>query len=220
MSDAVLLKAEKRETKGSSEARRLRRSGGLPAVVCRKSGRSESVKLNQHDFEVMLHHHASEHLLVKLSVDGGAELNVLMQDVQHHPLTGLPQHIDFVEVSMDETIVVEIPVEFVGEPAGVKQGGVLDAVMHSLEVECLPGDLMEKIEVDVSALGINDMLNVGDVKLDPSKYTLITDGALGLVHVTPPRTEEEEAAEEGAEAATEPEVIGAADKEEEGEEAS
>jgi len=211
MSGEILLKAEKRTRSGSAESRRLRRAGRMPAVLCRKNGTAESLHLDTHEFNVMLHHHTSEHLLAGLFVEGGGQINVLLKEVQHHPISRLPVHADFKEVSLDEKVQVEVPLEFVGEAAGVKKGGVLEAVLHSIEIECLPGDLPESVRVDVSALEIGHMLNAEDIALDPAKFMLVTEGHQGVVHVAAPRTEDEPQA---ATEETEPEVIAAKKREE------
>jgi large subunit ribosomal protein L25 len=156
----------------------------------------------------MLHHHAGEQMMVEIELDGKTE-SVLLKDVQHEPLSGSVVHVDFQEVAMNKTLKVNISIEVTGEAAGVKnQGGMLDHSLHSIEVECLPKDILEKIEVDVSALKIGDVLTVKDINLDASKYEILAEDDVAVATVLAPRLAEEvEEGEEGAEGAAEPEVI-------------
>jgi large subunit ribosomal protein L25 len=211
------LAAVKRETRGSSAAAALRRKGRLPAVVYGE-GRSRSIEIDTHTFEMMLSHHAGENLLIDMEIEGEGVHKVLLKEIQQGPVRGELLHVDFLEISMARKMRVMIPVEFVGEPLGVsQQGGILEHVLREVEVECLPGDLVDSIPVDVSALNIGNSLLVRDLKVD-AKLTILTSPDVAIASVTAPRAEaapaEAEAAE--AEAGTEPEVIGK--KKEEGEE--
>ncbi len=208
MEDSKLI-AKKRELQGSSNARRLRKSGSLPGVIYGDGEDATAVLLGMHDFEQLLHHHASETMLVEIAVEGEGDVTALLKEVQHHPVTGDLLHADFLKVAADKPIQVEIALEIIGEAAGVKAGGSLEIVMHTLGVECLPGDLVESIEVDVSEMEIGDTLHVSDVKLG-AKLKLLSDPEAIVVSVAEPRAEEEEEEEEiGEEAAgsAEPEVI-------------
>ena len=204
MDDTKLI-AQKRETKGSAAARRLRREGILPAVVYSEGKEATSIQLDAHTFEQMLNHHATEHMMVELTIDGAA-VPAVVKDVEHHPVTGTVMHADFQAVSMDKEIHVAVPVELVGEAEGVKAGGVLEHLLHEVEVQCLPGDLMEAIELDVSDMKIGDLLTLADIGIDADKYTFLADADTAVATVAGPRTEADDA--EGAEQ-TEPEVIGA-----------
>lgn len=217
--DAKLI-VTSRDKKGSANVRRMRRAGLIPAVIYGAGGDALEVSLPQHEFKQMLHHHAGEQMMVLIELDGKDE-SVLLKDVQHAPLSDDILHVDFQKVAMNETLVVGIAIELTGEPEGVKtQGGVLDHSMHSVEVECLPADILEKIQVDVSALEIGDVLTVKDIDLDSSKYTIQADEETAIATVLAPRVAEEEdeeaEGEEGEEGASdEPEVI-TEKKEEEG----
>jgi large subunit ribosomal protein L25 len=207
------LIAKKRVLEGSSNARRLRIAGSLPAVIYGAEKEPVSVEINIHDFEQILHHAASESLLIEVAVDGEGTIPVLVKDVQHHPVTSELLHVDLMRVTAGKAINVDIQLELVGEAAGVKAGGTLDHVMHSIEVECLPKDLVDNIEVDVSKLGIGDVLHVSDLGLG-SQFKVMVDEDAIVAAVSAPRAEEEE--EEDDEAGTEPEVI-TEKKEEKGE---
>ncbi len=208
MEDTKLI-AKKRELQGSANARRLRKSGSLPGVIYGDGEEATAVLLGMHDFEQLLHHHASETMLVEIAVEGEGDVTALLKEVQHHPVTGDLLHADFLKVAADKPIQVEIALEIIGEAAGVKAGGSLEIVMHTLGVECLPGDLVESIEVDVSEMEIGNILHVSDVKLG-SNLKLLSDPEAIVVSVAEPRAEEEEVEEElgeGAADAAEPEVI-------------
>ncbi len=200
MEDTKLI-AKKRDLEGSSNARRMRNAGSLPAVVYGDDKEPVSVEINAHDFEQILHHHASESLIIDVELEGEGLISVLVKDVQHHPVTSDPLHVDLMRVAANKPIHVDVQLELVGEAAGVKAGGSLDHVMHSIGVECLPGDLVEAFEVDISDLEIGKALHVSELNLD-SKFKLLVDADAIVATVSGPKAEEE-AAEEGAE----PEVI-------------
>ena len=209
--DAKLI-VTSRELKGSPNARRMRRDGMIPGVIYSDGNEARSISLPKHDFEQMLHHHAGEQMMITIELDG-KESSVLLKDVQHDILSDGIEHVDLQEVSMTKKLRVQISIELIGEADGVKnEGGVLDHLLHSVDVECLPGDILEKIEVDVSALTMGDMLMVQDIQIDASKYEIVTAGDVGVASVSAPRvaddTEEGEEGEEGAEGASAgPEVI-------------
>ncbi|MBP7829950.1 MAG: 50S ribosomal protein L25 [Kiritimatiellae bacterium] len=209
-----------RQGQGSAQAGRLRRQGLLPAVVYGDGKPGRKVQLNLHDFEQILRGHSGENILMDLEVEGDKTLKVLLKEVQHHPVSGKMTHADFNEISMTEKLRVELPVRLVGEPVGVtQQGGVLEYLIRQLAVECLPADIVEHVDLDVSALNIGQSLTVADIHLDPAKYTILTAKEVAVATVAAPRAEEEAAPAEAAAgegAAAEPEVITA--KKEEGEE--
>jgi large subunit ribosomal protein L25 len=201
--DAKLI-VTSRDKKGSANVRRMRRAGLIPGVVYGDGGEARQVSLPQHEFEQMLRHHAGEQMMVEIELDGKPE-SVLLKDVQHEPLSGSVLHVDFQEVSLTKRLKVEISIELTGEPKGVKtQGGMLDHTLHFVEVECLPGDILEQIEVDVSGLEIGDVLTVKDIELDASKYEILMDDDTAVASVLAPRVA---ADDEEAEAGAEPEVL-------------
>ena len=205
MADDNKVIAEVREETGSAAMRRLRAAGTLPGVLITTEKETQNLQLNMHDFDLMLHHHASEHVVLDLVVGKDKARKVLMKEVQHHPVTGATLHVDFIEISMTEKMTVPISVNLIGEPVGVKQeGGILEYLLRQVEVECLPTDLIEGIDVDVSEMNIGDTLLVSDLVVD-SKLTVVTAGDIAVASISAPRVSEEaeEAAEgeEGAEAA-------------------
>ncbi len=216
------LIAKTREAKGSASAGRLRRTGWFPAVVYGEGRPGLDIQLNEHDFVMMLRTHRSENMIVDLTVEGKDKpLKVMLKAMQHHPLTGRVIHVDFYEISMTRKIQIDVPVKLTGVPTGVaNEGGILEHVLRALTVQCLPADMVEEFEMDVTDLHIGKTLRVRDVKVDAAKYKVMSDPDQVVAAVAAPRTEEEEKAETEAEAATAaagPEVL-TEKKEEEGEE--
>ncbi len=216
------LNVQRRAQKGSASAGRLRRTGWFPGVVYGEGRPGLDIQLNEHDFVMLLRTHRSENMIVDLAVEGQDKpIKVMLKAMQHHPLTGRVLHVDFYEVSMTRRIQIEVPILLVGTPVGVaKEGGILEHVHRTLEVQCLPGDLIEEFPLDVSELHIGKTLRVRDIAVDAEKYKVLDDPDQVIAAIAQPRTEEEEKAEADAEAATTaagPEVL-TEKKAEEGEE--
>jgi len=221
------LEAKKRDGRGKNEARRLRVSGRIPAVVygARKDGQvPEGVPVAVDPKEVLriLHSESGANTLINLKLEG-ADARVMVRDYQLDPVTHQLLHADFYQLAMDRAIIVSVPIVIKGEPAGVKvQGGLLDFVTRDIQVQVLPTDIPESIVVDVSELMLHQSIRVRDLAVDP-KWKAVTDGETMLVHVVMPKAEEvvapvaDAAAAPVAAAGTEPEVIkkGKTDKEEE-----
>ena len=203
--DAKLV-VSSRELKGSSNARRMRRAGQVPGVIYSDGAAAREVSIPAHEFKQILSHHSGEQMMVAIELDG-QDKSVLLKEVQHEPLSGDVVHVDFQEVSMTKKLKVPVSIELVGEAEGVKAGGVLEHSLFSVEMECLPGDILEKIEADVSAVEIGGQLYVKDLAVDASKYTILTEGDIIVATVLAPRVGGDAADEEGEES-TEPEVIG------------
>jgi large subunit ribosomal protein L25 len=170
----------------------------------------------------ILHSDSGANTLINLRLDG-AETRVMVKEYQLDPVTHHLLHADFYQLAMDKAIVVTVPVSLKGEPKGVKvQGGLLDFVTREIQVECLPANIPEHIDVDVSELELHQSIRLRDVVTGDVKWKPVTDGDTMLVHVVMPKAEESAtAAAEAAPAAaagSEPEVIkkGKGDKEEEG----
>ena len=216
MAKAMKVAAEPREVGGTSQSRRLRRGGTLPGVVYGEGAAGLKIQVNEHNFNKAMKSHESEHLIMDLDIAGQGSKKVLLQEVQHHPVSGKIIHIDFHEISMTKKLRIEIPIKLVGEPVGVSQmGGVMEYLIRSVQIECLPTDIMEHIDVDVTKLNIGDRLTVGDIALDKAKFTIITNKDIAIAAVTAPREEEVEAEPTAAEGAAEPEVL--REKKDEGE---
>lgn len=205
MANEIKLSASKRETSGTSASKALRRTGFVPAVVYGE-GKAHSIKINGREFENVITHHSSENLIVDLDVDGKV-IKALLREVQHDVMMGEVLHADFLEISMTRKMRVTITVELKGEPVGVsQQGGILEHLLRQIEVECLPGDLVESFDVDVSELGLGKTMMIRDLKLG-DKYTVLTSGDVAVATVVAPREEKVDEAAAAAAAAA-PEVIG------------
>jgi large subunit ribosomal protein L25 len=185
--DAV-LDAVKRHTKGKNEARRLRAAGKIPATLygAQKAGDApapESVSVDPKPFMRILHSASGLNTLITLKVQGGTDARVLVKNVQLDPISNHPLHADFYRVNMDRRIQVTVPVVLRGESRGVKQdGGVLDFVHREIEVEVLPANIPDSIEVDVTNLGIGDAVHVRDVASNAA-WTPISDPDMMIVHI-------------------------------------
>ncbi|MDX9867932.1 MAG: 50S ribosomal protein L25 [Kiritimatiellia bacterium] len=213
--EEIRMKAELRTEQGSGAAGRLRRAGSVPAAVNRIEGGTTLVKVDAHAFKTMLRHHGREQMLVTLELDG-KDVPALMREVQYDVITGYPIHADFGEVSLTEKIRVALPLQLTGEPEGVKiGGGVLQQMLRTIDVECLPTDLVEHFDVDVSGMKLGQSLFVRDLRLGEA-YTLFSGKDGVVATVAAPEEEAATAATAEAAAAT-PEVIAKGKKEEGGE---
>ena len=204
--DQIRIKAEERTEQGTAAVRRLRRAGLVPAsVMSMNKGGTKLIKFNAHEFMMAMRGRSGKQLLVTLDVQG-KEVPALLREMQNDVLAGTPIHVDFSEVSLSQKVRVTVPLRLVGEAVGVKLGGgVLEQVLRSIEVECLPTDIVEKFDVDVSALGLDQTLFVRDLQLG-DKFTLVTRGEYAAAVVKVPEGVDATA---GAAAAGEkaPEVI-------------
>jgi len=199
----------------------LRSNGRIPAVIYGRQAQPQNLELSSKELEDLIHHSVSENLLVDLSVkdDSRPKRLALVQEIQHHPLTGRVLHVDFHEIAENEKVTVKVPVETVGEPEGVKtEGGVLEHVLFTVKARGLAKDLPEQIVVDVAHLKIGMAIHLGEIKTPPG-VELVGDKMAPVLAVSAPRTEEEEAAEAAeAAAATAADVEMIKEKKEEGEE--
>ena len=197
--DQVKIKAEVRAEQGTGAVRRLRRQGMVPGSVMKMDrGGVELIKFSRHEYMMAMRGHPSKQLLVTLEMDGG-DVPALMREVQNDVIAGTPIHADFSEVSLTSKVRVVVPLYLVGEPKGVKiGGGVLEQVLRSVEVECLPTDIAEKFEVDVTNLDLDQTLFVRDLSLG-DKFTTATRGEFAVAVIKAP--DDDGSAKPGAPAA-------------------
>jgi len=210
---AVPVTVTKRHATGKGEARQLRASGTVPAILYGEKTDPAALQLNRHEISTILRKSTSEQILVDLNMDGnrGAAQLALVREVQHDPITGDILHVDFLHISPTKKIRVTVPVHITGLADGVKNfGGILQHVTRELMVEALPADIPDKIDMDVTPLGIGDAFHVRDVSVE--RLTIVTPGDRTLVSIVPPTvvkevvtTTEAPTAEAAAGA---PEVIG------------
>ena len=205
-----------REGRGKNEANRLRASGRIPSVVYGTASKGKApegvaVAVDPKALLRILHSDSGANTLITLKLDGG-QSRVMVKEYQLDPITHHLLHADFYQLAMDKAITVTVPIVVKGEPKGVKlQGGLLDFVTRDIQVQCLPTDIPEHIDVDVSELMLHESIRVRELAVDP-KWKAVTDGETMLVHVVMPKAEESAtaAATDAAAApaaAAEPEVI-------------
>ena len=215
--EEIILKVKTRKESGK-ENKKLRREEKIPAVVYGHGFKNINVFVDKKNFEG-LYEKTGESSLIDLIVDEGKPIKCLIQDIQTHPTTDEFIHIDFHTVKMTEKITTEVVINFMGEAPAIKEmGGVLIRALDKIEVECLPGDLVHEIEVDLSLLKtFDDIIYIKDLKI-PEKIKVLEKDDEVVAKAQPPRTEEElKALEEDIEEKVN-EVEGV--KEEEGEESA
>ncbi len=207
MSDKTLVGYE-RKVLGKGVTKQLRRDGMIPAVIYGKN-ESKPVYVEAREFDKKFHH-ISENTLITIKI-GRKKHEVLIKDYQENHLKNYMVHIDFFEVEQGKLLRTNVPVILEGAAKGVKEGGLLEQTLHEVEVECTPKDIPENFILDISALELGESLHVERLSV-PGGVKILTDADQSIVTITAPRQEVDEEAEE--EAASEPEIIGAAKPEE------
>jgi large subunit ribosomal protein L25 len=208
--DKSLLEAQPREAGTKNDARRVRREGKIPAVVYGAGKQALTVSVDPRQVSRILHSETGHNTVFDLAMDG-ERTKAMIVDWQYEPIKGSLLHIDLKRIAMDKKLTVNVPIELVGEPAGVKQqGGILEQITREVEVECLPGDIPHAIELNVSELVFGTVLRISDLpKNDKVEY--LTDPEQPVAHVITIKEEEVPAADavagEAAAAPAEPEVI-------------
>ncbi|MDQ3962552.1 MAG: 50S ribosomal protein L25/general stress protein Ctc [Actinomycetota bacterium] len=219
----VSLKAIKREGSGKGVARRARASGRVPAVVYGKGMEPVAIEVDRREFVTALLTDAGLNVLLNIEIDG-TSTTAITRELQRDPVRGTLLHADFVKIDLTQEIEVEVPVHLVGESPGAKEGGVLEHPLFTIHVRCLPSNVPESIDADISGLNIGDQLRVAELATGRD-FEILNDPDTVVASVAAPITEEqleamvaevgtaEEAAEE---AAAVPEGEEAAPTEEEG----
>ncbi len=200
---SVPLNATSRSLGRRAGSKKLRSGGRIPAVIYGGTDKPQNVEISAREIGDLIHHSVSENLLVDLAIKDDAKPKrlAMVQEVQHHPLSGHVLHVDFHEVSPTEKVTIMVPVETSGEAAGVKTGGgVLEHVLFRISVRALPKDLPEQVVIDVTALELNKTIHIGEIKA-PEGVEILGDKNIPVVSVAVPRAEEEPVAVEGAAAA-------------------
>lgn len=178
MSTRSTLKAAPRTVSGTGPLKRLRKAGWVPAVVYGKHFANQNLQVNAKELHDLLTHSTSEHILINLEIEGGEKSLALIQDVSHDPLTGNIIHVDFHAVKEDERLHAKIPLNLVGEAVGLKQGGLLEHHLHSIDIYCLPNDLPERIIHDVTNLNVGQTVHVRDLQLPSGVSTHLADDVI------------------------------------------
>jgi large subunit ribosomal protein L25 len=219
----AILEATIRDSRGKNEARRTRREGRVPGVLYGASGdasrmEAKAIAVEPKALLKILHSESGANTLISLKLDGEGDTRVLVKDYQLDPVTRQVLHADFYRINMNRALRLTIPVIVKGEPKGVKQqGGILEFIRREIEIECLPADIPEHVEVDVSDLMLHQGIRVREIATN-AKWTPLSDPDMMIVHVIPPKAEEVAAAADvvaAPVAAAEPEVIKKGKKEDE-----
>lgn len=213
---SVSLTAFPRTQLRRGEVKKLRTTGRVPAVIYGGKNEPKNLEINVEEFDELIHHSASENVLVDLAIGSDAKRLALIQEVQHHPLSGKVLHVDLHEVAANEKVTISVPVESTGEASGVKNGGgVLEHVLFKIKVRGLPKDLPEVITVDVTAMEIGQSIHLGDLKA-PEGVEILGDKHISVIAVAAPLTEAQVAAADAAALAASGEVEMTKEKKEEG----
>ena len=206
----VQLNAEVREGHGKSDVGRIRRGGKVPCIMYGVDDSTISLSVDTLEIEKML---STSQSIIDLKYDG-KEQDVVVRDIQYHPVKGNIIHVDFMRIKAGQVIKISVPLKFLGEPSGVKLGGIFQELKSELAIITLPKNLPEEIEVDVSALEVHDAIHVKDLVI--GDFEVEDDPNDTVCSVVPPKKIEEPEVEgeelegeelEGEEEATEPEVI-------------
>lgn len=209
--EKIVLKAQSRSLSGKGPNRRLRAEGKVPAILYGGEGQPQSLTLSEHALKMAL---KQTHTMMTLNYEG-AEMIVMVGEIQRDPLSNALVHVDLTRVQAGHEVHAHLEVIGQGAPIGVREGGVLERPVREVEIRCLPKDLPEKIEIDITNLQVNESIKAGDLSLGEGIH-LVTDPDTLLFHVAVPKAAVEAAAEEAEEEA-QPELVGKK-KEDEGEE--
>jgi large subunit ribosomal protein L25 len=208
--EKVVLKAKVRKNISKSARSELRKAGNIPGVYYSKHGSSIAVEVVEKEINPLVY--TTETHLISLQLDSNEELDCVIKDIQFDPITDRVIHVDLLGLTSGEKFQLEVPVVFHGSPVGVKEGGVLQTLLHKLDIECFPKDIPQRIDINIQGLKLGDAIHVKDMNLE--NLTILNREDAVIVEVTHPKAEKEAVAEE---APAEPEVIGKdkAEKEEE-----
>ena len=206
MAASATLKAALRDSAGKGTARKLRAAGQVPAVLYGHGEKPRPLAVNAHELGLLIGSISVDNTLVQLDIDGEGLQDVLLREVQMHPYKPEALHVDFFHVHAGEKLHVKVPVRLVGTPVGVHtDGGVLDHVLYDLDVECLPGNIPDAVEIDVSPLGLGESVRVSDIP-PREGVKFLQDGELPIASIVgAQRPVEEEAGTDAGPA--EPEVL-------------
>ena len=210
------LTAQKREDLSNSATKELRRLGNVPGVFYRKDSGSIPISVKNTALNTFVY--TSEVKIINLNIEGAKEpYNCILKEIQFDPVSDKPIHFDLLGISAHEKIKIEVPLVLAGTPAGIKDGGIVQHTLHSIEIECLPENIPPQIEVNIEALMIGDSVQIKDIPV--KNFEILDSPDSTIVSILPPAVEEVVApvAAEGAveEQSAEPEVIAKGKKEEE-----
>jgi large subunit ribosomal protein L25 len=207
----ITVAATPRPARGKNEARRLRVSGLMPAIIYGTGKDPVAVAVNPKEVNKILHSSTGHNTIFDMAVGDAPAEPVMVVDWQHHPVRGSLLHVDLLRIDLEKPIKVSVPVHVHGESVGVKiGGGMLEVINREVDIECLPNDIPEGFNVDVTELNVNKAVRASDLPMTSASMRLLSPGESVLVHVIAPRVEEAAAAA----AVAEPEVVKAKGKKE------
>lgn len=210
--EKVVLEANIRDQFSKGSNNRLRKEGRVPGVFYSKNDEPIAIDVVEKSINPLVF--TSQTNLISLKTNNGKEFDCLIKDIQFDPVTDRVIHIDLFGLTTNETIEIEVPLQFLGSPIGVKDGGIMQAVLHKLLVECMPGDMPPHLEVEVGDLKLGDSIHVSDLKFE--NITILSSPESVVVSITHPKVEKV-AVEEEEIVAAEPEIIGKGKEKEESE---
>lgn len=211
MKMAITLKANRRESLSRATTNELRNTGFIPAVVYGQEESPVTISINNLELLKTVRDEG-RNAIIGLEMEGSDTLDVMLHEYQTHPVKGDVIHADFYVVDMKSEMDVEVPLNLVGEAAGVKEGGILQQPMYELQVRAKPRDIPEEITVNVEELEIGDSINIEDLP-KAAEYEFLDEPDATVANVLPPEEEVEET-EEGVDFSAEPELVGADEEEE------
>jgi large subunit ribosomal protein L25 len=197
MAKKTALKAAPRARTGSGRLNQMRKEGWLPSVIYGRGAENKNLKVDAKSFSELIAHSSSENIIVNLEIDGEGTRLAFLQAIQHDPLSGAAVHADFLAIDDKTEITAHIPALLKGEAPGVKTGGVIEQYVHAIEIVCLPDDLPETIEVDVSAMELGASLHIGEITY-PKGVRPTHNADVVVVHIGRAGGNVEEAAPEAA----------------------
>ena len=200
------LNARTRDERGKGSARKLRAAGRVPVVVYGHGDQTQTLSVDALELEKLLARISVENTLIELTVEGGGTTRALIREVQMHPYKPEVLHLDLLQVHAGERIRLNVPVRVVGTPDGVRNGGgVMDQVLYDLEVECLPSDIPDALDVDVTDLGVGESARVRDI--EAGNVTVLNDPDLPVVSVLAPTVQVLEPETAAVETGVQPELV-------------
>ncbi|MEX1115971.1 MAG: 50S ribosomal protein L25 [Akkermansiaceae bacterium] len=193
MAKKTSLKAAPRLRTGSGRLNQMRREGWIPSVIYGRGTENINLKVDAKTFSDLLAHSSSENIIVNLEIEGQGTRLAFLQSIQHDPLSGKTLHADFRSIDENTAITAHIPTHLNGESPGVKAGGLIEQYVHAIEITCLPNDLPETLEVDISHLQVGDSLHIGDITY-PSGVRATHAADVVVAHIGKPSAAISEAA--------------------------
>lgn len=187
--EQVSLRAERRQAAGSGPARRLRDEGDVPAVLYGRGLDSTPLSVSRRELYTALHTEAGTNALINLEI-GSEKFLTIARELQRHPVRGEIMHLDFISISLDEEITAEVSIDFIGDPVGVSEGGIVETIRNSVLVSALPMSIPSSVPVDISGMNVGDTLTAAELPaIDGVEY--LDDPETALVTVVVPRVAEE-----------------------------